>query len=108
MQSHCFSPLPMDTLDSVGALQLFAGYTSGYEAAVHAGKTIFNSPKTEAFLTVDATNAFNSLNRRVALTNVMKWCPPLSRALINTYRSDTSMEKPSYHRRGSNDRLLCK
>ena len=68
-----------------------AGHTSGCEAAIHAGKTIFSYPKTEAFLTVDATNAFNSLNRRVALMNVMKQCPPLSRALINTYRSDIDL-----------------
>ena len=69
------SVLSMDILDSVGALQLCAGHTSGCEAAVHAGKTIFNSPKAEAFLTVDAANAFNLLNRRVALMNVMKQSP---------------------------------
>ena len=56
------SVLSMDIFDSVGALQLCAGHTSGCEAAVHAGKTIFNPPKTEAFLTVNATNAFRSLS----------------------------------------------
>ena len=85
------SVLSMDILDSVGALQLCAGHTSGCEAAVHAVRTIFDFPETEAFLTVDATNAFNSLNRRVALKNVMKRCPPLSRALINTYRSNIDL-----------------
>ena len=40
---------------------------------------------------VDATNAFNSLNRRVALKGVMKLCPLLSRALMNTYRSDIEL-----------------
>ena len=37
-------------------------------------------------LLVDASNAFNSLNRRAALHNVSVLCPPLSPVVINTYR----------------------
>ena len=55
--------LSMDILDTVGPQQLCAGHTSGCEAAVHAAESIFSDPSTEAFLTVDATNAFNTLNR---------------------------------------------
>ena len=51
-----------DIQDSVGALQLCAGQTSECEAAVHLVRTIYSSPETEAFLTFNATNAFNSLN----------------------------------------------
>ena len=40
---------------------------------------------------VDTTNAFNSLSRKVALKIIMKLCPPLSRALVNTYRSDIDL-----------------
>ena len=75
----------------MGALQLCAGHESGCEAAVHALKSIYNSTETDAILTVDATNAFNSLNREVALRNVMQVCPPLATALINTYRSNIDL-----------------
>ena len=78
------SLLSMDILDTVGSQQLCVGHTSGCEAAVHAARSIFNDPATDAFLMVDATNAFNSLNRKVALKTVMKLCPPLSKALVNT------------------------
>ena len=65
------------------------GQISGIEAAVHAVKTIFNSSDTEAVLLVDTTNAFNSLNRQVALHNIRRLCPPLATILINTYRAPT-------------------
>ena len=83
--------LSTDIQESVGALQLCTGHESGCEAAVHALRSIFNSTKTDAILTVDATNAFNSLNREVALRNVMQVCPPLATALINTYRSNIDL-----------------
>ena len=79
------SILSLDILDTIGSQQLCAGHTSVCEAALHAARSIFSDPATEAFLTVDATNAFNSLNRRVALRSIMKL---LSKALVNTYRSD--------------------
>jgi hypothetical protein len=52
---------------------------------------IWNSPNNEAVILVDATNAFNSLNRQTALRNISKLCPSLAVILINTYRSDTLM-----------------
>ena len=42
-------------------------------------------------LLVNATNAFNSLNRIVALHNIQQLCPPLACVLINTYRSPASL-----------------
>ena len=50
-------------------------------------RTIFKNDSTEGCLLVDASNAFNSLNRRAALQNVSVLCPPLSTVLINTYRA---------------------
>ena len=41
-----------------------------------------------SILLVDASNAFNSLNRKTALHNIRSLCPTLSTILINTYRSD--------------------
>ena len=51
----------------------------------------FNSPETEAVLLVDASNAFNSLNRQAALLNIRHLCPSIATALINTYRDPSSL-----------------
>ena len=42
-------------------------------------------PETEAVLLIDATNAFNCMNRAVALHNIDYVCPPMSQYLKNTY-----------------------
>ena len=49
-------------------------------------REIFNDEQTEAVILVDASNAFNSLNRQVALHNIRIICPAFSPILINTYR----------------------
>ena len=54
-------------------------------------RTLFNDPETEAIIMVDATNAFNSLNRQNALRNIHHLCPSLSKCLINTYREDINL-----------------
>jgi hypothetical protein len=51
--------------------------------------SIFAEDDTEAMILVDATNAFNRLNRQVTLVNCEAICPALSPILINTYRSDS-------------------
>lgn len=71
---------------SAGSLQLCAGQPSGCEAAVHALRQIFDDANTQAALLVDASNAFNNLNRQLALTNISSLCPAFSRILVNTYR----------------------
>ena len=76
-----------DVEAAAGPLQLCAGQDGGCEAAVHAMRKIFLDPDTEAALLVDATNAFNSINRQAALHNISVICPPLGQVLINTYRS---------------------
>ena len=40
---------------------------------------------------VDATNAFNSFNRKSALLNIRSLCPPLASVLINTYRENVDL-----------------
>ena len=41
------SVLSMDVQDSVGAQQLCAGHTSGFEEAVHVVRSILNHPETQ-------------------------------------------------------------
>ena len=52
---------------------------------------VFQSSEVEAAILVDASNAFNALNRQVALRNIQQLCPPLSKILTNTYRDDIDL-----------------
>ena len=80
-----------DVEAAAGPLQLCAGQDGGCEAAVHAMRKLFQDPDIEAALLVNATNAFNSINRQAALHNINVICPPLAQVLINTYRSPIRM-----------------
>ena len=80
-----------DIQDAAGSLQLCAGQRSGTEAAVHAMNTVFKDEDCEAVLLVDASNAFNALNRQVALRNIRALCPSIATAVINTYRNDAEL-----------------
>ena len=52
---------------------------------------IFQLEQTEAVLFVDASNAFNNLNRKAALTNAINVCPSIANVLVNTYRLDLTL-----------------
>ena len=80
-----------DIQEAAGPLQVCAGHISGCEAAVHAMCQVYESPETESVILVDASNAFNSLNREAARRNIQQLCPPLSRIIINTYREDPQL-----------------
>jgi len=77
--------------EAASPLQVCGGHLSGCEAAVHAMQQIYESFETEAIILVDASNAFNSLNRQIALRNIQHICPPLSKVVINTYREDVCL-----------------
>ena len=80
-----------DVQDAAGPLQVCAGHLSGCEAAVRAMRQVFEAPDTDAVILVDASNAFNSLNRQAALRNIHQLCPSLSKVLTNTYREDVEL-----------------
>ena len=80
-----------DIKDAAGPLQTCAGQEGGSEAAVHAIRDIFNMPEVEGVLLVDASNAFNSINRQAALHNISVLCPSLSTVLNNTYQAPIRM-----------------
>ena len=75
-----------DVIAASGSLQVCAGLKSGSEAAVHAIRNIFEADETDAVLLIDASNAFNALNRSAALHNIRVLCPTLATYAINTYR----------------------
>ena len=62
------------------------GKKAGCEAAIHSMRSIFANPDTDSVLLVDATNAFNSLNRQVALTNISILCSAIHLILVNAYQ----------------------
>jgi hypothetical protein len=71
--------LQPDIVDASGPLQVCAGQDSECETAVHAMRHAFHGKEVDG---VDATNAFNSINRQTALHNISAICPS---PLHNTY-----------------------
>ena len=80
-----------DIQEAAGPLQACAGHEAGCEAAVHAMNEIMSSEETEAILLVDATNAFNTINRQAALHNIGVICPAISTVLNNTYQTPVKL-----------------
>ena len=75
-----------DVLSVTASLQTCVGVPSACESAVHAMSALFNTPEVEGLLFVDASNAFNALNRQAALHNVPRLCPALAKVFVNTYQ----------------------
>ena len=78
--------LKCDIQEAAGPMQVCSGLKGGAEAAIHSMRELFGMEENDAVILVDATNAFNCLNRKVALHNIQYTCPPLAIILINTYR----------------------
>ena len=53
-----------DVINCVGNIQVCAGQKGGSEAAIHAMRAVYDDDHSHAVLLVDASNAFNSLNRK--------------------------------------------
>ena len=77
--------LKKDILNVTRYDQLCSGLEAGCEAAVHAVNDLFNEADTHGFIQVDATNAFNIINRNVLLHNSKILCPEIARYLANFY-----------------------
>ena len=75
-----------DIQEALGAMQTCGGLKSGIEASIHSMKDIWEEEDTEAVLLVDADNAFNRLNRQLAIHNIREICPSFHRYIKNTYQ----------------------
>ena len=75
-----------DVVEASGSLQLCAGQKSGSEASINAMHTISKADETDGVLLIDASNAFNALNRQEALHNFRVQCPIVATYAIDTYR----------------------
>ena len=81
----------LEIKEAAGPLQTCAGHGAGAEAAIHAMKEIFDAEGTDAVLLIDASNAFNRLNRAVAMSNVWITCPEIATYINNTYRKPSRL-----------------
>ena len=80
-----------DVIDTCGSLQVCAGHKSGSEAAIYTMPNIFEADETNAVLLIDASNAFNVLNRAAALHNIQVLSPTLATYVINTNRQPSRL-----------------
>ena len=72
------SVLRKDVENAAGGLQLCAGQKAGCEAGIHAMVEIFQDENVHGIIQVDASNAFNRINRKVMLKNLEVICPELA------------------------------
>ena len=77
--------------EASGSLQTCSGIESGIEAAVHSMAENFANKNSQGLLLVDASNAFNSLHRELALDTVATTCPVFHQFLKNTYQAKTKL-----------------
>ena len=69
----------------VGKLQLCGRHLAGCEVGVHALVDLFDDDETEGVVQVDASNAFNSINRNILLHNAKIICPQFGTYIRNSY-----------------------
>ena len=77
--------------EAAGPLQVCAGHSAGAEAAIHAMRQVFAEERTDRILLIDAINAFNTMNRSVAVHNIQLTCKKIALYIINTYRSPSRL-----------------
>ena len=77
--------LKKNVLQAAGSLQICGGKVAGSEAAIQGMHDIFNDDNTEGILSIDAENAFNSINRKVMLYNLKFICPAITTCISNCY-----------------------
>jgi len=87
--------LKPEILAATAPLQASAGLQGGVEAAIHALREMYDDKDTHGIILVDADNAFNRLNRKVALHNTGVICPELYTYLVNTYRKAARLYIPN-------------
>ena len=95
ISSATMSLLKPELVAATAPLQTCAGLSGGIEASIHAMRRIYEDKDTEGILLIDATNAFNALNRKAALHNVQYTCPELSNFVRNIYSYEAELFLPN-------------
>ena len=84
--------------------QLCLGKKCGIEYAIHTLGDQYSKTSADAVLLIDAENAFNSLNRKLALKNIENTCPSLLTAIKNSYSNSSKLfvnKKTIYSQEGT-------
>ena len=100
IQMNAFIKITREDIQKVvGCLQLCVGQEAACEAGIFVMRGMFEEDNVEGvlFKLVDASNAFNSLNREAALRNIQILCPAIAPILINTYRNPAALIIGSTH-----------
>ena len=72
-------------LRGIRQLNVTYGQQSGVEIAVHAAVDLFDDEENHGLLQIDASNAFNSINRAVMINNIQILCPEFATFITNCY-----------------------
>ena len=91
---------------AAGNLQVCVGHKAGGEAVIHAMREIYTENDADAVLLVDATNAFNAINREAMLHNISIKCPSFSQYVNNTYGNASKLYITGGNRQGDEDIIL--
>ena len=83
--------LKKKVMKATGTYNMCAGQAAGIEAIIHHMIDLFGGEEVEGLLMIDADNAFNRLNRTVAMLNIRYTCPAYAKVLINCYRAATRL-----------------
>ena len=70
--------------------QLCLGQKCGIEYTIHTLRDQYSKTSADAVLLIDAENAFNTLNRKLALKNIENTCPSLLTAIKNSYSNPSN------------------
>ena len=72
-------------------LQVCPGHNAGSEDAIHVMSQVFVEEGKDGISLIDATNAFNQMNRSIALYHIQITCQEMSFYIIKTYRSPSRL-----------------
>ena len=73
-----------DVCEAVGVRQTCPRQQGGIEAAIHAATKVYGLASTDCMLQLDASKAFNKMNRELSLHNALFACPKIHNYLVNT------------------------
>ncbi len=91
MAKAILSVTKQDLQEAAAPMHLCAGQIGRIENGVHYVQTLFKNKDAEAVLLVDASNAFNALNRHTGFLIIPTLSLALTIPLINTYRAPSDL-----------------